>query len=229
MNSIILALVFLIAPLCWLLVVRTLRLGLGVGAILVLIAVTEFAVAKDWLFTELATTTLVLLIVIHVAVLIAGFVADASVGGRRSRSRIVGLALGCAYCLAALAVTFMMVVVLGGERSAVPPSDVLPSLPPGLTIVADTDMGCRYGSSSTSCDREFQIGSTDDAPAREVAEMMVRHLRNADEWQLAFVEDLDWWSGTRREGWGLDRSTMHVWVKVRNDQTIVTFGDEARN
>lgn len=229
MKSVILALVFLAAPLCWLLAARTPRLRLGVGVLLVLIAVAEFAVADGWLLPDLATTTLASLVVVHVVVLIAGFVADAAAGRRRSGSVVVGLILGCAYCLVALVMTLMMVVALGGERSSVPPSDILSPLPPGLTIVADTDMGCHYGSSSMFCDREFRIGSADEASAREVAMKMVQHLQDVDKWQLAYVENPGWWSGTRREGWGLDRSTMHVWVKVRNDQTLVTFGDEARN
>ncbi|MFE6924212.1 hypothetical protein ACFVAV_24525 [Nocardia sp. NPDC057663] len=223
------AFVLLVAPLCWLLVARTPRIRLRIGVILALLAVAKLAVLEEWLLPDLQLTTFSLLVVFDVVALIAGFMADARAGRRLSPAVVISLILGYAYCFIILAGTFMFVVAMAGEHARMPPSDILPPLPPGLTIVADNDQGCRSGTSSTYCNREFQIGSTGGASAREVADMMVRHLQDAGNWQLSYSEYSKWWTGTRREGWGFDRSTMHVWVEVRDGKTRVAFGDEAAN
>ncbi|MFD6393219.1 hypothetical protein [Nocardia sp. NPDC060259] len=224
------AFVLFVAPLCWLLVARTPRIRLRIGVILVLIAVAKLAVLEEWLLPDLQLTAFSLLVVVDVVVLlVAGFIADANAGRRISPTVVIGLILGCAYCFVILAGTFMFVVAMAGEHARMPPSDILPTLPQGLTIVADNDQGCRSGTSSTYCDREFQIGSTNGAPAREIADMMVRHLQDEGNWQLFYVEHAKWWKASRSEGWGFDRSTMHVRVKVQDGKTWVAFSDEAAN
>lgn len=189
--------------LAWLLIARTRKVGVPVGAVLLLGAAAGVVVAatgaldRGGLEPALAYSVGAALLVTAAARSQEEKAAAAADSTVRDALRVG--AISTVWCQAALAVLAALGVFLLGASTGSPSADEMPWLPDGFTAVGKDDASCGSG----SCYRTRTYAVSPDLPADEAAGL----ARS---------------SGCRPNGWILDRRERCVDYRLSGDKLVVT-------
>ncbi|MFD0273340.1 hypothetical protein ACFVHB_05400 [Kitasatospora sp. NPDC127111] len=195
--SLVLGLLYLLLPAaCWAFVVRTRVVGVTVFTVLTGLAVALVGLEDDWYFTRATAEIEAGYPLVCGLVILAGGLAERRLRGPRPKKESNDPAVGAAVALTAHALVGCVIGVgyqLLGFEAFLPDAGEL-SLPPGLTVVSETDGYC----GSNFCSRTLLVGSTTGLPPAEVAARL-RAALAADGWTPGPRNTL-----RRPHGWLLD-------------------------
>ncbi|WP_040809401.1 hypothetical protein [Nocardia concava] len=222
-------LILMVPLVCWFLAVRVPRNRWRVGVVLAGLAVAQLAVSfAEWRLRHWQESLEVLLFSVSVVVLLAALVWDwAETGGGGVLHWGVRGFAGLFAAVSVVGVLFVMAVDSGeldgpggngGKVVTTPDVELLLPLPAGLKVVGDST-DCNRTTWGSYCNRSFAIAVTDGSPGSEVADRLLRHLRDTGGW--TFKPEGDYgtgeprgtrWGACRTAGWWLDRQNEDVSV-----------------
>ncbi|WP_225728563.1 MULTISPECIES: hypothetical protein [unclassified Nocardia] len=220
--------VLVLPVVCWLIVARTPRTRLRIGAVLVVIAAVEAAVFEGWILRDLLMTATFALNAAVVVVLLWGLIAEQDAAAATPIRRFIGCALTLGLCTVIVLTNAIIALATKGQRASTPSSREFLPVPSELTVRTDENGGCG-GGSATICLRRFEIQGASGAPTAEVVDTVRHHLGTDHGWSLTFDPRRKTWSECRDHGWALDRNSLCVSVFAHDDLVVVEFEESADN